>query len=346
MRKILAAMSGGVDSAVCCALLQQQGFDVGGGTMLLHHGAEQEAEDARRVADQLEIPFHLFRWQEAFRAKVEDRFCSAYASARTPNPCIICNKTMKFGLFLDEALRLGYDGIATGHYARLEQDVTGRFLLRMAQDRTKDQTYMLYSLSQSQLSHVMFPLGDQTKSQVRQLAQVLQLHLAHKHDSQDICFVPDGDYVNYLTERGLPLTPGRYRDITGRDLGPHLGAESYTIGQRRGLHLSCGERVYVVAKDWPDVVIGPNEALFSRRVLVEQVNYIALDHLDAPRRVQAKLRYTPRFASATLIPTAEGAELLFDEPQRAVTPGQAAVFYEDDYVLGGGTICGSLPDAT
>lgn len=342
MKKILTAMSGGVDSAVCCDLLRRRGYEVGGATMLLRCGAEPEAEDARVAAEQMDVPFHLFCWQKEFHRHVETDFCNAYIAGKTPNPCIVCNKTMKFGLFLDEALRLGYDGMATGHYARIEHDAgADRWLVRMAADQSKDQTYMLYSLSQFQLSHTILPLGGMTKAEARELAQSLNLSLAHKHDSQDICFIPDGDYAAYLRRCGHILTPGRYRDLEGKDLGPHRGAESYTIGQRRGLHLSCGERVYVVQKNGTDVVIGPNEALFSKRVQVADVNYIAIENLTEPRRVRAKIRYTPRFAEATLIPTEYGAELLFDEPQRAVTPGQAAVFYEDDYVLGGGTILGT-----
>ena len=343
MEKILTAMSGGVDSAVCCALLRQQGYQVGGATMLLRDGAESEAEDARIAAAQMGVPFHLFFWKDEFRRLVEDDFCRVYAAGRTPNPCIVCNKTMKFGMFLDEALRLGYDGMATGHYARVEYDKgAGRYLIRMAVDTAKDQTYMLYSLSQAQLSRTVLPLGALTKAEVRQIAEELQLDLAHKHDSQDICFVPDGDYTAFLTSSGMTLTPGRYRDMAGGDLGPHRGAESYTIGQRRGLHLSFGERVYVVAKDGADVIIGANEDLFSTIVAVEDVNYIPFDTLKAPMRVRAKVRYTPRFADATLIPTETGAQLRFDEPQRAVTPGQAAVFYADDYLLGGGTISGAM----
>ncbi len=340
MEKLLTAMSGGVDSAVSCALLRQKGYQVGGGTMLLRSGAEAEAEDARAVCEALGVPFHLFSWQDAFRASIEADFCRQYCAGRTPNPCVLCNKTMKFGKFLDEALALGYDGMATGHYARIEQS-GGRFLLRIAANPAKDQTYMLYSLSQDQLRRSVFPLGSYTKAQVREIAADLGLHLASKHDSQDVCFIPDGDYCAYLVARGVVLTPGRFRDMRGTDLGPHRGAECYTIGQRRGLGLSAGERIYVTAKPWPDVTVGPNEALFSRRVFVENVNYIAAERLDAPRRVRAKLRYTPRFAAALLIPAEAGAELLFDEPQRAVTPGQSAVFYEDDYVLGGGIIVGA-----
>ena len=340
MKKLLTAMSGGVDSAVSCALLRKQGYEVGGGTMLLREGGESESEDARAACGRLGVPFHLFRWQDAFRDTVEADFCRQYCAGRTPNPCVLCNRTMKFGRFLDEALALGYDGIATGHYARVEYS-GGRYLLRTAADSAKDQTYMLYGLSQFQLSRSVFPLGGYTKAQVREIAADLGLGLASKHDSQDVCFIPDGDYCSYLVRRGVNLTPGRFRAMDGSDLGPHRGAECYTVGQRRGLGLSAGERVYVIGKPWPDVTVGPNEALFSRRVFVEDVNLIAADRLDGPRRVRAQLRYTPRFAEALLIPTGTGAELLFDETQRAVTPGQSAVFYEDDYVLGGGIISGS-----
>ena len=339
MKKLLTAMSGGVDSAVSCALLQKQGYEVGGATMLLREGGEAEAEDARAACGQIGVPFHLFRWQDAFRDSVEADFCRQYCAGRTPNPCVLCNRTMKFGKFLNEALALGYDGIATGHYARIEHS-GGRHLLRVAADSSKDQTYMLYGLSQNQLGRSVFPLGDYTKARIREIAADLGLQLASKHDSQDVCFIPDGDYSAYLVRRGVTLTPGRFRAMDGADLGPHRGAECYTIGQRRGLGLSAGARIYVVGKPWPDVTVGPDEALFSRRVFVEDVNYIAVDRLLEPRRIRAKLRYTPRFAEALLIPGESGAELLFDTPQRAVTPGQSAVFYEDDYVLGGGIITG------
>ena len=337
MEKVLTAMSGGVDSAVCCSLLQKQGFSVTGATMLLRCGAEGEVADARRAAEQMGLPFHVFDWRAAFEDRVQAPFRRAYQNGLTPNPCIVCNRYLKFGLFLEEALRLGYEKIATGHYAKIEWDAgANRYLLRMARD--KDQTYMLYSLNQYQLAHTLLPLGDYTKAQIRALAEELGLSLAHKQDSQDICFVPDGDYAAYLERCGVRLTPGDYYDMDGKKLCPHRGAECYTIGQRRGLGYAAGERKYVVAKEGNRVILGDNKDLFSSCVFVTDINYIAVEKLDAPCKVRAKLRYTPKLSDCLLVPSETGAKLLFDEPQRAVTPGQAAVFYIDDYVLGGGTI--------
>lgn len=341
MEKILAAMSGGVDSAVACVILRQQGYQVGGATMVLRAGGEAEAAAAEVAARQMQLPFHTFFWQDEFQKNVIAPFTRVYQQGGTPNPCIFCNKTMKFGMFLDKALALGYDGIATGHYARVSYDAGAeRYLLRCAKDHAKDQTYMLYTLSQAQLARTRFPLGELTKPEVRQLAQQQGLSVAAKHDSQDICFVPSGDYMAYLTGCGMQPQPGHFRDLSGRDYGPHKGMEAYTIGQRRGLEIAAGERIYVVRKEGTDVILGPNAALFSRQVLVRNVNWIALDTLRQPMRVQAKLRYTPQLAHCTVYPTDDGVRLEFEEPQRAVTPGQTAVFYDDEMVLGGGTIAG------
>lgn len=339
MKKILVAMSGGVDSAAACVLLRQQGYEVGGATMLLRDGGEAEAEDARRAAKELGIPFYLFEWKDAFRQRVIEPFTRVYQSGGTPNPCVICNGAMKFGLFLDRALELGYDGIATGHYARIAEE-NGRFLLRTAADSAKDQTYMLCKLTQHQLAHTLFPLGEVvSKEETRRLAREAGLTLARKHDSQDICFVPDGDYMAYLTAHGLIPQAGSFVTPDGRVLGPHRGLEAYTVGQRRGLGMAFGERAYVLGKRGTDVVVGDGRLLFSRRVGVADVNYIPYERPTGPVRVAAKLRYTPRTASAWLYPNETGCELLFDEPQRAATNGQTAVFYDGETVIGGGTIC-------
>lgn len=339
MKRILTALSGGVDSAAACAVLQRDGYEVGGATMLLRCGGEPEAEDARKAAAQLQVPFHLFDWKTEFTEHVIEPFTRVYQQGGTPNPCIFCNKTMKFGMFLDKALALGYDGIATGHYCRIQREASGRYLLRRGLDEGKDQSYMLYSLSQHQLAHTLFPLGALTKAEARALAAQTGLQVAAKHDSQDICFVPDGDYMAYLTGRGLVPQPGRFRDMAGRDLGPHKGFEAYTIGQRRGLEIAAGHRIYVVEKRAGDVILGTGEALLSRRVYVDNVNLIALERLTGAMRLQAKLRYTPKMADCVAYPWEKGIVLEFDEPQRAVTAGQAAVFYDGDVVVGGGTIC-------
>lgn len=338
MRKILVAMSGGVDSAAACVLLRRQGYEVGGATMLLRDGGEVEAEDARRAAGELGIPFYLFEWKDAFRRRVIELFTRVYRSGGTPNPCVICNGAMKFGMFLEKALELGYDGIATGHYARVERE-SGRFLLRRAADRAKDQTYMLCKLTQAQLARTLFPLGGVvSKEETRRLAQEAGLTLARKHDSQDICFVPDGDYMAYLTANGLVPQAGHFVTPDGRVLGPHRGLEAYTVGQRRGLGMAFGERMYVLGKRGTDVVVGEERLLFSRRVEIGDVNYIPYDRPPGPLRVEAALRYTPRTAPAWLYPDGAVCTLLFDEPQRAATEGQTAVFYDGETVVGGGTI--------
>ncbi len=339
MKRILVALSGGVDSAAACVLLQQQGYEVGGATMLLRDGAEPEAEDARKAAETLGIPFYCFDLRKEFEATVIEDFKQVYRSGGTPNPCVVCNKKMKFGAFLEKALELGYDGIATGHYARIRQQ-QGRFLLSYAEDRSKDQSYMLWGLSQYQLAHSLFPLGElSSKAQTRQLAQEAGLDLAKKRDSQDICFVPDGDYMQYLTEHGVIPQEGNFITAEGAVLGRHRGLEAYTVGQRRGLGMAFGQRAYVLGKRGTDVIIGDNAQLFSDHVLVEQVNYIPFDCLTEPLRVEAKLRYSAKTAPAWLKPHERGCELIFDAPQRAVTPGQSAVFYDGDIVIGGGIIC-------
>lgn len=339
MRRILVALSGGVDSAAACVLLRQQGYEIGGATMLLRDGAEPEVEDARLAAQTLGIPFHCLDLREEFEKIIIEDFKQVYQQGGTPNPCVLCNKKMKFGIFLEKALELGYDGIATGHYARirLEKD---RYLLCYAEDRSKDQTYMLCGLSQYQLAHSLFPLGElSSKAETRQLARAAALELAKKRDSQDICFIPDGDYMQYLTDHGLIPQAGNFITPEGTILGKHRGLEAYTVGQRRGLGMAFGQRAYVLGKRGSDVIIGDNAQLFSDHVLVGQVNYIPFDNLTEPLRVEAKLRYSAKTAPAWLKPHERGCELFFDAPQRAVTPGQTAVFYDGDIVIGGGLIC-------
>lgn len=337
MKRILVGMSGGVDSAVSVLLLKELGYEVGGATMLLQPCGAQEAADAKRSAETLGIEFHVFDWQAEFRREVIGPFEQVYVDGGTPNPCIFCNKALKFGRFLDKALELGYDGVATGHYARIRQE-NGRYLLYTAKDKSKDQTYMLYHLSQARLSRVVFPMGDYTKEEARAKAGLAGLPVASKGDSQDICFIPDGDYLAFLKQDGIVPQPGRFIGPNGEDLGVHKGLEAYTMGQRRGLEVAYGSRIYVVGKRGTDVLLGPNEDLFSATVHVTDVNFIPFDTLDGPIRAQAKLRYTPNAAPCTIHPAEDGVVLEFDQPQRAVTPGQAAVFYDGDLVLGGGTI--------
>ena len=344
MRKILVALSGGVDSAAACVILRQQGYEVGGATMLLRDGGEQEAEDARRAAQALGIDFHCFDLRKEFCHIIIGNFKEVYQQGGTPNPCVLCNQKMKFGIFLQKALELGYDGIATGHYAQVDK-VGDRTILRLASDPAKDQTYMLWGLDQWQLSHTVFPLGAVcNKEETRRLAQEAGLELARKKDSQDICFVPDGDYLKFLTDGGLVPREGNFITCEGKILGKHRGLEAYTVGQRRGLGIAFGQRAYVLGKRGSDVIIGEDAQLFARRVLVEQVNYIPFDTLREPMEVTAKLRYSARTARALLLPTEQGCELIFEEPQRAITPGQSAVFYDGDKVIGGGIIVGSASE--
>lgn len=354
-KKALIGMSGGVDSSVAALLMQKQGFSCMGATMRLFGndvlGQEQEStccslddvEDAKAVARRMGIPHYTFNFQDDFREKVMEPFVRAYETGLTPNPCIECNRHLKFEHLLRRALELGCEYTVTGHYAQIRFDEgTGRYLLYKAVDRAKDQTYFLANLTQAQLAHTAFPLGGLTKAQVREIAEANGFVNAQKHDSQDICFVPDGDYLAFMERyTGKHYPAGDFLDLEGRKVGTHKGAVAYTLGQRKGLGLAMGAPVYVCKKDMAanTVTVGPNEALYAKRLWATDWNWFPFASLTAPMAVTVKTRHTQQEAAATVYPEAEGtARVEFEVPQRAVTPGQAVVLYSGDMVAGGGTI--------
>ena len=350
-KKALIAMSGGVDSSVAALLMIEKGFECAAATMLLHRdrgngqlcGSTDDARDAEAVATALGIPFHLLDCSELFEQAVIARFIKAYEDGRTPNPCIDCNRYLKFDEFFKRAMDLGYDYMATGHYARIDYcKENGRYLLKKAVDPAKDQSYVLWSLRQEQLARTVFPLGELSKSQVRGLAEKQNLQTAHKQDSQDICFVPDGKYAKFVedyTQKSYPA--GEFVTTDGRILGTHKGIIRYTIGQKKGLGLVLPEPLYVCSID-PDanrIVLGRSEELFSRELTAHDVNLISLSEIKGELRVKAKVRYrhTEEWATVTQ-PDADTIHVVFDSPQRAITKGQSVVLYDGDTVIGGGII--------
>ena len=356
MSKVVVGMSGGVDSSVAAWLLQKQGYEVIGVTMQIWQdertdlSGENEGccslsavEDARRVAWQLGIPHYVMNFKKEFKTQVMDYFVNEYICGRTPNPCIACNRFVKWEALLARSLGLGADYIATGHYARVERLLNGRFALRISATAAKDQTYALYNLTQEQLSHTQMPVGAYTKEEIRQIAEELGLSVARKADSQEICFIPDHDYAGFIRrERGQALEAGNFVDRNGRVLGQHKGIIHYTVGQRKGLNLSLGRPVFVVEirPDTNEVVIGEANDVFTDRLICDKLNWMAIDGLHGEeRQVKAKIRYSHKGAPCMIRELESGrVECHFLEPVRAVTPGQAVVFYEDEYVLGGGTI--------
>lgn len=353
--RAMIAMSGGVDSSVAAYLMLHAGYDCVGATMRLCDNALlgqdtqssccslDDTEDARSVAYRLGMRFYAFNHAPDFREMVVDKFVACYEHGGTPNPCIDCNRHLKFDTLLNKALTLGYDCIATGHYAKIEKDTnSGRYLLYRAEDKAKDQTYFLACLTQAQLKHTRFPLGGLTKEQVRKIAEEQGFINAHKRDSQDICFVPDGDYVAFMERyTGKQYLAGDFLDLSGNVIGQHSGAVGYTVGQRKGLGLAMGEPVYVCSKDMEKntVTVGPDAALYRKALRASGWNWIPFPDLTAPMRVTAKVRYRHIEQPATVYPEDNGcARVEFDEPQRAITTGQAVVLYDGDMVIGGGTI--------
>ena len=353
-RRVMVAMSGGVDSAVAAYLLQKDGYDIAGVTCrmfersLLSPQAERALpdaspiEDARDTASRLGIPHYALNVSDAFQRSVVEPFIETYKAGGTPNPCVECNRCIKFGSLLRKAKRLGCSHLATGHYARISQDGGGRTLLSMPRDRAKDQTYVLWSLSQEQLAATLFPLGDLTKAEVRAIAEEHGLLAAKRKDSQDICFIPDGDYASFLTRyTGKTYPEGNFVNAEGKILGRHRGIVHYTVGQRKGLGIAFGKPTYVCGKNAEDgtVLLGSNEDLFSRELTAHSINLIALPRIDSPLRVEARIRYSALPARATVEQTDEDTlRLRFDEPQRAITPGQSVVLYDGETVIGGGII--------
>ena len=340
----LIAMSGGVDSSVAAFLMQQAGYRCGGAIMeLWKENITGAAADAKAVADRLGIPFYILDASNTFRQQVVDYFIRSYEEGLTPNPCVRCNRHLKFSYFLDAALSLGYDSIVTGHYATIRKDEkSGRYLLCKAVDAAKDQSYFLACLNQHQLSHSHFPLGELTKEQAREIAQEQGFINARKKDSQDICFVPDGDYVAFMKHyTGKEYPAGDYLDLSGKVVGKHCGAVCYTLGQRKGLGIALGAPVYVCSKDMQanTVTVGPESALFATTLVADNWNWFPFETLTQPVRVMAKARYRHIPQPATVYPDENGtAKVVFDEPQRAMTPGQSVVLYDGDTVVGGGII--------
>ncbi|EPY2307520.1 tRNA 2-thiouridine(34) synthase MnmA [Clostridium sporogenes] len=352
-KKVLVGMSGGVDSSVAAHLLKEQGYEVIGVTMQIWQDDEEFIEkeggccslsavaDARRVANKIGIPFYVMNFKDAFKRNVIDYFVDEYMEGRTPNPCIACNKFIKFSSFLDKAMDMGIDYVATGHYAIIEKQ-KDRYIIRKSEDDKKDQTYALYNLTQFQLERTLMPCGQYKKSQIREIAKDIGLRVHNKKDSEEICFIPDNDHGRYIKNR-FPnkVREGNFVDKQGNVLGKHKGIVYYTIGQRKGLGIAFGKPMYVVDINpfKNEVVLGSIEDLLNTELVAKDINYIPFDTLKEPMEVEAKIRYSQIPSKAIITPIDDGrVRVNFHEKQRAITKGQSVVFYKDDLLIGGGII--------
>lgn len=355
-KKVMLGMSGGVDSSVAAAILLEQGYEVIGVTLQIWQDMDEElkkseggccslsaVDDARRVANKLGIPYYVLNFKDIFNKTVIEYFKEEYFKGRTPNPCIACNRHVKWQAMLDKAISMGIDYIATGHYAKVMFDTaTGRFVLKKSVTDKKDQTYALYNLTQEQLSRTLMPVGDYPKDRIREMARELGLSVASKPDSQEICFINDNDYGKFLTENcDKKIVPGKFVDTSGKVLGNHKGIVHYTVGQRKGLGMTFGKPMFVVALDAKNntVVLGDDREVFSNSLMASDLNFISIEKPIDGMRVKAKIRYSAIESPAIIhVENDNSIKVDFDEPQRAITPGQAVVFYDGEVVVGGGTI--------
>lgn len=358
-KKVVIGMSGGVDSSVAAYLLKKQGYDVIGATMQIWQDESIDVQeetggccglsavdDARRVANDLDIPYYVMNFKKEFKENVIDYFIDEYLQGKTPNPCIACNRYVKWESLLDRSLEIGADYIATGHYAQVVQLENGRFTLKKSVTTAKDQTYALYNLTQFQLSHTLMPVGEYTKDEIRAIAKEINLKVANKPDSQEICFVPDNNYAKFIEDNtNVNLVEGNFVDLDGNIIGKHKGIAHYTIGQRKGLNLSMGHPVFVteIRPDTNEVVIGNADDVYANKLIATNVNFMSIEDLEGKLEVVAKIRYSHSGDLCTIEKMEDNNILCtFQKPQRAITPGQAVVFYDDDIVVGGGTILKSI----